>query len=87
MGFLNFMGFITFGRGLGDVFYLGTIFLIDVCLSITYIKAVRKLNRPLGKLIFIGIFLAEITVVLLLYTIFRGPEYPWNGSLFLPLSN
>ena len=81
--FLDFKGFISFGHGLGDVFYLGIIFLIDGFLSFIYLKEVRILKRPLGKLVFIGVLLAEILIVILMYTIFRGPEAPWNGNLFL----
>jgi heme/copper-type cytochrome/quinol oxidase subunit 4 len=80
---LNVYGYISFGYGLGDVFSLGVIFLIAVFLSFIYIIEVRKLNKPLGKLIFMGVLLADIIVIVLYLTIFRGPEFPWHGNLFL----
>jgi len=80
---LNINGYIGFGHGLGDVFTLGAIFLISVFLSFIYIIEVRILKKTLGKLIFMGVLLADIIVIVLLLTIFRGPEFPWNGNLFL----
>jgi Kef-type K+ transport system membrane component KefB len=80
---LNVYGYISFGYGLGDVFSLGVMFLIAVFLSFIYIIEVRKLNKPLGKLIFTGVLLADIIVIVLYLTIFRGPEFPWHGNLFL----
>ena len=54
-----------------------------IILSIIYIKEIRKLENPLGGLIFLGVLLVDVIIIVLLLTIFRGPEFPWNGTLFM----
>jgi hypothetical protein len=80
---LDFKGYIAFGHGMGDIFDLIIIFLVAIFLSIIYIKGIRKLKKTLWGLIFMGVLLVDVIVVILMHTIFRGPEFPWNGTLFL----
>ena len=80
---LNINGSIAFGHGLGDVIYLGLIFLFTVAFALAYYKWIRKSTYSLWVKIFFVLLLIEILIVMLKLTIFRGPEYPWNGRFFL----
>ena len=80
---LNINANITFGRGLGDAFYLSALFLIYISTSFLY----RKLKKNKNGLYVSYFFMITLSAILisfaLLLTILRGPEYPWNGKLFL----
>lgn len=76
----TFYKHISFGLGLGDIFgylilYIGT--LTHLILTIV--------SRKKGKtrhIILALIFLAFTVLISLNATIWRGPEYSWNGSIF-----
>ncbi|GAB5556351.1 MAG: hypothetical protein SchgKO_05640 [Schleiferiaceae bacterium] len=74
------MGNITFGHGLGDVFYHLILYLVTgIHLILTLVLQGRgKLRYALMTIgfAFFGIYMG------LEATLYRGPEYPWNGSLF-----
>jgi len=79
-------GKIAFGNGLGDVFiYL----LLAVCIVVVFLVK-RHLSKPenLGKdfllLILVGFIMIGFTLKM---TVGRGPEYPWNGKLFLHMDD
>lgn len=73
---MNLAGYITYGKGLGDIFYLGMF--IFITFLIIYFMYIEKKDY---KITFILITLLIIFNICLL-TIFRGREYPWNGSFF-----
>jgi energy-coupling factor transporter transmembrane protein EcfT len=74
-------GYFTFGHGLGDIFYLILGFIITVLLTIFFIISIRKSKNL--SLTFSIIILLTILLFILKLTVLRGPEYPWNGKLFL----
>jgi hypothetical protein len=73
------IGHITFGYGLGDLFYLGMLILAIIFFSI--------LRFFLGKMegfeiLFSILMIAVIIFFTLKFTILRGVEYSWNGEIF-----
>lgn len=76
----TFYKHISFGLGLGDIFgyiilYIGTLtHLISTIIS-------RKKGET-RHIILTLIFLAFTVLISLNATIWRGPEYSWNGSIF-----
>lgn len=81
---LNLNANITFGKGLGDIYYLIILFVLSVGYSIFYFKSFNKKNeKQKGKILFCSVLLATILLVILKLTILRGAEYTWNGKLFL----
>lgn len=79
---LDVIGVVTFGHGLGDIFFL---LALIVWLLITIIYWVKRRILPSRKAVAVVVLMAVLTIVLstLKMTVFRGPEYPWNGQLFL----
>lgn len=73
---LNIAGYITYGKGLGDIVYLGKF--IFFTFLIMYFMYIEKKEY---KMTFISITILIIYNICLL-TIFRGSEYPWNGKIF-----
>jgi FtsH-binding integral membrane protein len=80
---LNLNANITFGHGLGDIYYLLFLLFLVIIVSIIFFKTARHINRPSAAIFFLLFVLAIIFVVTLKLTIYRGPEYPWNGKFFL----
>lgn len=77
--FLSIKGKVTFGYGLGDVFFIIGIVIISTLLLIitTYlsIEMIPITYLTLGPS-------ALLLFTILQITIFRGPALPWNGKVF-----
>ena len=81
---LNLIGSITFGHGLGDLYYLACLIILSIILFSYYHGVLRKrTSMNWGIFIYIGIVSAVTIFSVLKLTIWRGPEFPWNGRLFL----
>ena len=78
--FLNLWGGLTYGYGLGDTYYIGRFVILALVIGGGHIVIKKD---------FITIILLFLLLVynLLLMTIYRGSEYPWNGEVFLSYSN
>lgn len=72
-------GALTFGHGLGDMYYLIGVGLAFILISI--MKFADKSNIA-GLFIVIAIILISVSVGLKL-TIWRGVEYSWDGHIFI----
>ena len=75
-----FNGKITFGQGIGDFFYLVLLIILQIAFAYYFfINNKKENNLPTF------IFLFQVIVIILFtlkMTIWRGIEYPWNGSIF-----
>ena len=81
---LTINGNITFGHGLGDLYYLIAILFFTIISFFLYVRLKRK--KILSKKNVYYFFLYNVFVVILFslkLTIYRGSEYLWNGHLFL----
>jgi hypothetical protein len=81
MWFLVISDSITFGYGLGDLFYfvfLSIILLVQILLNFTF-SAFKRANR---NLIVGFVFSLIYSFFIHQLTIGRGSEYPWNGQIF-----
>src|SRR5690554_321061 len=82
--FLMIGGQLTFGHGLGDLFflYIQIAWLIVLIISLTVIiKKKSELNNITSGL-FSVILLFSIFLSIKGFTVDRGIEYPWNGRIF-----
>jgi len=79
--FLNLRGDITFGHGLGDLYYLIALIFLTV-LSIVFYIRITKRNYTNAYLFVVYLLLIIISFCIKL-TLLRGAEYPWNGKFFL----
>lgn len=77
---LSLMGKVVFGQGAGDLFYLILLVLLQIISGYIFF---RNLKGSIGFPLLIS-FLLIVSMVLfsLKMTIWRGLEYPWNGSVF-----
>ena len=76
-------GWITFGLGLGDYVYLYAIILWIALTTVVFSKTRKidfKTRRLLGLIIITGLITSCVYTILML-TIFRGAELPWDGQL------
>ena len=78
----NINATITFGHGLGDIYYLLLLFFITISISLVRVRQLKKGNKT-GMVILLMSFVIVIIFFMLKLTLYRGPEYPWNGRLFL----
>jgi len=87
--FLVFGSSITFGNGLGDlgmIMVYGIVLLILITLNIWAIRK-EKLNGSRFLLYLSFCFgLISVLTLTLYFTIWRGPEYPWNRKVFFSSS-
>lgn len=74
-----FNGKITFGYGLGD-FVHWIIYIISFVLFFI-LSRLFKAKEAYIKLI-LSLWILTLISFVLLVTVFRGAEYPWNGNLF-----
>lgn len=77
---LNLNGKVSYGRGLGDVFYsMGNFILILIItpLAINFRNNGKSFSRLNWALLFFLIY------IFLKLTFWRGPEMPWDGTIFL----
>jgi len=79
---LNLNGNISFGHWLGDIYYLIFLVLFVSIMMLIGIKSFKKMSA-LGQVVFLIFQLGGIALFMLQLTIFRGPEFSWNGRLFL----
>jgi ABC-type iron transport system FetAB permease component len=70
---------LTFGYGLGDVFYIGFFGLLTVIITMTSVLLRKKIKSKYVSLTWV-IFL---TIFILVLTVLRGPAYSWNGQIFI----
>jgi hypothetical protein len=71
-------GVLSFGYGLGDIYYL--VLLLILFLIIVWIRIKAKGRNVL----FITLIMFAILILIALkLTIWRGPEFKWNGNIFI----
>ena len=78
-------GKVTFGHGLGDLFYLIIVALaglIQLIINLTFAhpkkEEFKKKNATVGVVFLIILFLFGLK-----FTFGRGPEMKWNGKVFV----
>ena len=82
--FFNFRGDITFGHGLGDLYYLIVLFFLTLLAIFFYTRVTKgSYNNTVVVYLFAIYLLIVIVSFYFKLTILRGAEYPWNGKLFL----
>jgi hypothetical protein len=82
--FLNLKGDITFGHGLGDLYYLLMLVVLTILSLIFYLKDIKKnTSNTYLFCLFVILLIVVIVSFSLKLTLLRGPEYPWNGNFFL----
>jgi hypothetical protein len=76
---LIFGGKVTFGQGVGDLFYLILLTILQISFGyLFYLNIKGRINFPLV----ISLLLIIIVILFTLkMTIWRGIEYPWNGDI------
>lgn len=76
----SFLGNVTFGHGLGDIFSLPFLWLTTFSFLLSTV-----INRKKEKQLLISniIFTILVLWILLRVTILRGGEYSWNGEIFI----
>jgi len=77
------LGPISYGHGLGDLFYHAAALIAFIVITILFILA-RKIKSA-DDVFYIFMFLAIVLTVVcfsLEFTIWRGPEYRWDGNVF-----
>lgn len=77
----TFVVHISFGRGLGDLFGMAILYVITLLHSM-FTFAARKEKNQRGHILLAIIFLPLSIYISLKATLWRGQEYPWNGSIF-----
>lgn len=77
---LLFYGKISFGHGLGDLYYLVFFVLWSIVIISIYIYILKKNNFTLLPLLY-GFIITIIIITIVKLTIFRGPEFHWNGNI------
>jgi len=79
---LILVGSLTFGYGLGDLFFLGTH--VVLCLLLLALGwAGRATGKPLLTGLLAGAMLGQLAFLSLQLTLWRGSEYQWNQQVFL----
>jgi hypothetical protein len=79
-GLGTFYKHISFGAGLGDLFWYGLIYGL---LILHLILTIRSKRKGTHRFIFLSIFFfLTTTLICLKATIWRGAEYRWNGNVF-----
>jgi hypothetical protein len=76
---LIFNGKVTFGQGLGDLFYLILVIILQIFFGyLFYLNIKGRMNFPL---IISLLLIIIVTLFTLKMTIWRGIEYSWNGNI------
>jgi len=86
---LILVGKLTFGYGLGDIFYLIILVFVTLVISITFFLTMKfdfNKNKILSGFIAILLILV-IYIYARLLTVDRGAEYKWDGHIFLSYSS
>ena len=82
---MAFNSIIVFGHGLGDIIYtMAAGFSLLLMLLFFIIVVYKKLSNS-HYIIAVSLFLILLSFCLKA-TVFRGPEYLWNGKIFYPTS-
>lgn len=77
--YLSVKGRVTFGHGLGDVFFfIATLLITTVILAISIYFSIEMKSFQYLTLGATGFLIFTIVQI----TIFRGIELPWNGKVF-----
>lgn len=77
---LIFSGKIVFGQGMGDLFYLILLIILQIIFGyIFFLNIKKKVTFPIIMAILLIVCVLLFTLKM---TVYRGIEYPWNGSLF-----
>lgn len=77
----SFLGYVTFGYGLGDWLHIITTTILWIVISIIIIVNWKQRVHKNQMILTIGM-IACIVFLLLKITILRGTEYKWNGDIF-----
>lgn len=80
---LNLNANIVFGHGLGDVYYLLFLLFFVIVISIINFNKIGNTNKQVTATLLLIFMLVIVIAFTLKLTIYRGPEYPWNGRLFV----
>jgi tetratricopeptide (TPR) repeat protein len=78
-------GTLTFGWGLGDLFFLYIQIAWLIVLIIGFV-AIRKKNTPFGNIssgLISFVLIFSVFLSIKKFTVDRGSEYPWNGRIFM----
>jgi hypothetical protein len=79
----NFRGDISFGYGLGDLRSLLILAVLNLVVIPLYLIVRRKsTGREIRYWFIIGLVIIMV-IACLKISVFRGPEFPWNGSIWL----
>lgn len=83
--FLQLIGKINYGHGLGDLFDLMFIVGVVIIQFLLIVIISRKTNNSRELLLFIlGLFFLFIAIYITWeFTLGRGGEYRWNGYIFI----
>lgn len=74
------MGKITFGQGLGDMFYVILLMSLMIFYAVVLYKNIQgRINQQIILSVVSILFIILFTLKM---TIYRGIEYPWNGNIF-----
>lgn len=78
-------GILSFGHGLGDLYYLLLLLLFTIITAITIHKLITTENAATikNRNLIIVLVTTIISLTILKLTIWRGPELPWNGDFFV----
>lgn len=82
---LSFGGMLGFGYGLGDLKYDFYLIILTIGLIIAYflLKSIDFQNKIGIGIAGITVLFIFITLTMYLFTIGRGPEFKWDGYIFL----
>ena len=76
----TFYKHLAFGRGLGDMYWYGLMYLLFI---VHLILTINSGNKSLERFKIITVIYTITTLFICLQaTIYRGPEYPWKGEIF-----
>jgi hypothetical protein len=78
-------GSLTFGAGLGDLFYaiIHFIYLLLLIIFLTIIKYKNYIFSKSRIITLIFLYFTSISISISGFTIFRSSLYPWNGRIFM----
>lgn len=82
---LMFSGSLTFGYGLGDLFYLMTVGVWTLVIGAIY-KFTKKVDFSKQKefaILIVGVMLFSVYYTARLFTVDRGAEFKWDGHILL----
>jgi hypothetical protein len=74
-------GNIRFGHGFGDVFYYSFIILGLILSLINYF--ILKMKKIIYAYFTVCIFIIYAVLIFMKMTVWRGPEYLWNGDVII----